>query len=159
MRLSEDAYIYTAEELGIADELSRIRESIGPEIGDVPVFHLTLYVTNLQREALGIADRVEVTLRAVWGFGDSTERSETFPVRLAYLAPEQTTAVEIAGVRRDIANLAVDVEGVSYKDLFQETMPDAHGAMRMYYTWDAIQRRAIVRNERKVQRGEEIPDP
>jgi hypothetical protein len=156
LRLPDGMYVYGAEELGIADELARVRDAVGPRSASDGVFHLSLYVTNLQQQPLGIADQIDIWIRAVWDLDDPEHGTHALPVSLAYLGPRQTTAVELMAVRQRMDMLLVFVEELSYRDLLRDTVRDAHGALQMYYTWDKEHEHAVVWNERGVQRGEAI---
>lgn len=117
-----------------------------PETGE-QAFTLVLWATNLQVEPLGIADDVNVSIEITAARDGRDYETTSFVVRLAYLAPRQSTGVELLRVKRDAELFTVRVSEVRYQDTFGKQMADTHGALTMHYD------RGTVINQREVIRG------
>ena len=137
----------------------RLRERVEEELADliaVPededALCLTVWLTNLQVQPLGVADNVRAALLLSWAVKpDDVVSTRRLDLELAYLAPGQTTAIQLVAVRSDVDSLRAEVVDVNYRDMFDSDLRDAHGAMVMLYD-EGIG----VFNERRVNRYEKF---
>jgi hypothetical protein len=112
-----------------------------------PALTLVVWATNLQSAPLGFADHVRLNVRIDWKGPDEASYRDTV-VELAYLAPGQTTAIEVARVRWDVPYFFAQIASVEYEDIFQSAGGDTHGALRMRYSdGRVLNQREVIRYE------------
>lgn len=142
-------YIFTPHDFGIDGELSMLQR-LAPVFGERG-YGLVLWVTNQQTASLGTAFDIHIQLVVSWFEGGEAVHAAG-RVRFTYVEPRQTTALRLARVRADVAELVIRVISVSYRSLQDGSrLSDRHGATLMYYDGPSKE----VRNERTFGFGEE----
>lgn len=149
--------LLTAEELGVEEELTGVFGRLDPAPRS-PSYSLGLWIQNMQRHPLGIADVVRVELLVRWQLpGDDEIWAATFSVAVQYVEPGSVTPVLMRRLRKDLVHFCIRVTGVVYQDIApdgrdssEQFLQEAHGAMMMRYDRDGG-----VTNERHIFRRTE----
>ena len=137
-------HMHSLEELGLYGAAEDLRDIDSSDTWSS--FDLVLWLTNLQLEPLGIADQITLAIRLNWRNAKAIDRDQLVEIEVAYLGPGEVIAIRLCRPPKTVRRFAAHVLDIGYRDIFDGSCFDCHGAMRMLY--DGTE----VKNERQVRR-------
>lgn len=131
-----DGQILTAPELRVPGLDAWLRP-IAPQ-SESDGLRFLLWMTNIAEHPLAVADAIRVHLQVLARVSSSEEQVLEQTVTLAYLAPGQTTIIDLGRVSRDLDEFVAEVTRVEYRDRFGNNLRDCHGAMILTYDGSGV---------------------